>query len=137
MQKVEEEGEIVMVKEHRELDRTGTRKGHIVIKVRDRRSLRQHPSPRADCVAQTKLFECKLYATLLLMHPLSQWSTSGHVGASHHAPGGGALSGGPHLHRGLPVDLQDLPLQPHGRGQKAPGVVPRPQSQGQGAFSQR
>ncbi len=33
MQKVEEEGEIVMVKEHRELDRTGTRKGHIVIKV--------------------------------------------------------------------------------------------------------
>ncbi|XP_051955478.1 rap guanine nucleotide exchange factor 6-like isoform X2 [Xyrauchen texanus] len=30
--KVEEEGEIVMVKEHRELDRTGTRKGHIVIK---------------------------------------------------------------------------------------------------------
>lgn len=35
MQKVEEEGEIVMVKEHRELDRTGTRKGHIVIKVRE------------------------------------------------------------------------------------------------------
>lgn len=34
MQKVEEEGEVVMVKEHRELDRTGTRKGHIVIKVR-------------------------------------------------------------------------------------------------------
>lgn len=33
MQRVEEEGEIVMVKEHRELDRTGTRKGHIVIKV--------------------------------------------------------------------------------------------------------
>ncbi|XP_030009193.1 rap guanine nucleotide exchange factor 6 isoform X2 [Sphaeramia orbicularis] len=30
--KVEEEGEIVMVKEHRELDRSGTRKGHIVIK---------------------------------------------------------------------------------------------------------
>ena len=37
MQKVEEEGEIVMVKEHRELDRTGTRKGHIVIKVRQTR----------------------------------------------------------------------------------------------------
>lgn len=36
MQKVEEEGEIVMVKEHRELDGTGTRKGHIVIKVRPR-----------------------------------------------------------------------------------------------------
>lgn len=33
--KVEEEGEIVMVKEHRELDRSGTRKGHIVIKVSD------------------------------------------------------------------------------------------------------
>lgn len=32
-QRVEEEGEIVMVKEHRELDRTGTRKGHIVVKV--------------------------------------------------------------------------------------------------------
>ncbi|MBZ3874054.1 Rap guanine nucleotide exchange factor 2 [Sciurus carolinensis] len=32
MQKVEEEGEIVMVKEHRELDGTGRRKGHIVIK---------------------------------------------------------------------------------------------------------
>uniref|UniRef100_A0AAR2KIW6 Rap guanine nucleotide exchange factor 2 n=1 Tax=Pygocentrus nattereri TaxID=42514 RepID=A0AAR2KIW6_PYGNA len=31
-QRVEEEGEIVMVKEHRELDRTGTRKGHIVVK---------------------------------------------------------------------------------------------------------
>lgn len=33
-QRVEEEGEIVMVKEHRELDRTGTRKGHIVVKVK-------------------------------------------------------------------------------------------------------
>ncbi|XP_045408575.1 rap guanine nucleotide exchange factor 2-like [Lemur catta] len=32
MQKVEEEGEMVMVKEHPELDQTGTRKGHIVIK---------------------------------------------------------------------------------------------------------
>ncbi|KAM9450880.1 rap guanine nucleotide exchange factor 6 isoform 2-T3 [Clarias gariepinus] len=32
MHKVEEEGEIVMVKEHRELDRSGTCKGHIVIK---------------------------------------------------------------------------------------------------------
>uniref|UniRef100_A0A8C6R7G3 Rap guanine nucleotide exchange factor 2 n=1 Tax=Nannospalax galili TaxID=1026970 RepID=A0A8C6R7G3_NANGA len=44
MQKVEEEGEIVMVKEHRELDRTGTRKGHIVIKVRipGTSSLREH-----------------------------------------------------------------------------------------------
>ncbi|TRY77682.1 hypothetical protein DNTS_004557 [Danionella cerebrum] len=30
--RVEEEGEIVMVKEHRELDRSGTRKGHVVIK---------------------------------------------------------------------------------------------------------
>ena len=39
MQKVEEEGEIVMVKEHRELDRTGTRKGHIVIKVRQKRCI--------------------------------------------------------------------------------------------------
>lgn len=37
--KVEEEGEIVMVKEHRELDRSGTRKGHIVIKVSCRRFL--------------------------------------------------------------------------------------------------
>ncbi|XP_026796762.1 rap guanine nucleotide exchange factor 6 isoform X3 [Pangasianodon hypophthalmus] len=32
MHKVEEEGEIVMVKEHRELDRSGTCKGHIVIR---------------------------------------------------------------------------------------------------------
>ncbi|XP_045408590.1 rap guanine nucleotide exchange factor 2-like [Lemur catta] len=32
MQKVEEEGEIVMVKENPERDQTGTRKGHIVIK---------------------------------------------------------------------------------------------------------
>lgn len=39
MQKVEEEGEIVMVKEHRELDRTGTRKGHIVIKVTNQHSI--------------------------------------------------------------------------------------------------
>ncbi len=39
MQKVEEEGEIVMVKEHRELDRTGTRKGHIVIKVTHQHSV--------------------------------------------------------------------------------------------------
>ncbi|KAL1778791.1 rap guanine nucleotide exchange factor 6 isoform X2 [Sigmodon hispidus] len=31
--KVEEEGEIVMVHEHRELDRSGTRRGHIVIKA--------------------------------------------------------------------------------------------------------
>lgn len=37
--KVEEEGEIVMVKEHRELDRSGTRKGHIVIKVSDFRGV--------------------------------------------------------------------------------------------------
>lgn len=58
--------------------------------------------------------------------------TSGHIRTSHHAPSGGTLSGGPHLYRGLPVDLQDLPLQPHGRGQEAPGVVPRLQSQGQG-----
>ncbi|KAI2650970.1 Rap guanine nucleotide exchange factor 6 [Labeo rohita] len=38
--KVEEEGEIVMVKEHRELDRSGTRKGHIVIKICGGRALR-------------------------------------------------------------------------------------------------
>lgn len=31
--KVEEEGEIVMVYEYRELDRSGIRKGYIVIKV--------------------------------------------------------------------------------------------------------
>lgn len=42
MQKVEEEGEIVMVKEHRELDRTGTRKGHIVIKVTNQHSVNSH-----------------------------------------------------------------------------------------------
>lgn len=42
--KVEEEGEIVMVKEHRELDRSGTRKGHIVIKVSETFSLCLPPS---------------------------------------------------------------------------------------------
>lgn len=44
MQKVEEEGEIVMVKEHRELDRTGTRKGHIVIKVKKKKKNRHFGS---------------------------------------------------------------------------------------------
>lgn len=44
-QRVEEEGEIVMVKEHRELDRTGTRKGHIVVKVPDI----IHYSPFGSC----------------------------------------------------------------------------------------
>lgn len=60
----------------------------------------------------------------------------GDGGASYDAPGGGALGGGPHLYRGLLVDIQDFPLQSHGCGKEAPGVVPRPQSQGQGTSKQ-
>lgn len=64
MQKVEEEGEIVMVKEHRELDRTGTRKGHIVIKVKKKRKI-EILSPRfkpkecshAVCVMCIRLYK--------------------------------------------------------------------------------
>lgn len=47
--KVEEEGEIVMVKEHRELDRSGTRKGHIVIKVGDLFFFMNTQARRREC----------------------------------------------------------------------------------------
>lgn len=56
MQKVEEEGEIVMVKEHRELDRTGTRKGHIVIKVHSK-----------------KVLSIELFTSNLLHHQKDTW----------------------------------------------------------------
>lgn len=52
MQKVEEEGEIVMVKEHRELDRTGTRKGHIVIKVTSQFTFSQNPKTKQRITQQ-------------------------------------------------------------------------------------
>lgn len=58
MQKVEEEGEIVMVKEHRELDRTGTRKGHIVIKVSIRGCL------VLRCCFIPKIFECMTFGDI-------------------------------------------------------------------------
>lgn len=48
----------------------------------------------------------------------------GNSRASDHAPGGGAVGGGPHLHRGLPANLQDLPVQSHGRWQETAGLVP-------------
>lgn len=68
---------------------------------------------------------------------MQQLFWTGHSGASHHASGRGTLGSGPHLYRGLPADVQDLPLQPHGRGQEAPGVVPRPKSQGQGTLEKQ
>lgn len=128
MQKVEEEGEIVMVKEHRELDRTGTRKGHIVIKVKATLRLQGWRWRTSQicmlCVCKIVRVKCN-----------NSWT--GHSGASYHASGGGTLGGGPHLYRGLPVDVQDFPLQPHGCGQEAPGVVPRPKSQGQGTLEKQ
>lgn len=64
MQKVEEEGEIVMVKEHRELDRTGTRKGHIVIKV----SIRGCFVLR--CCFIPKIFECMTFGDIRMDLPI-------------------------------------------------------------------
>lgn len=58
----------------------------------------------------------------------------GNPGASDHAPGGGTISGGPHLHRRLPADLQDLPVKSHGGWQETAGVVPSGQPPGHGEF---
>lgn len=58
----------------------------------------------------------------------------GNSGASDHAPGGGTVGGGPHLHRRLPADLQDLPVKPHGGRQETAGVVPGGQPPGHGEF---
>ena len=50
-------------------------------------------------------------------------TTLGNPRASDHAPGGGAVGGGPHLHRGLPADLQDFHLKSYGGRQETAGVV--------------
>lgn len=81
MQKVEEEGEIVMVKEHRELDRTGTRKGHIVIKVEKKEKV-QTKGVLTCCVCyvyqivQVKLNTCVEQGTAerLTMHLVEEHS---------------------------------------------------------------
>uniref|UniRef100_A0AAY4DI30 Rap guanine nucleotide exchange factor 2 n=1 Tax=Denticeps clupeoides TaxID=299321 RepID=A0AAY4DI30_9TELE len=77
-QRVEEEGEIVMVKEHRELDRTGTRKGHIVVKGTCDR-LMQHLIEDHSVVDPTYIEDFLLtYRTFLpcplsLGHRLLEW----------------------------------------------------------------
>ena len=50
--------------------------------------------------------------------------TLGNPRASDHAPGGGTIGGGPHLHRRLPADLQDFPVKSHGGRQETARVVP-------------
>lgn len=50
--------------------------------------------------------------------------TLGNPRATDHASGRGTISGGPHLHRRLPADLQDLPVKSHGGRQETVGVVP-------------
>lgn len=60
--------------------------------------------------------------------------TPGNPRASDHAPGGGTISGGPHLHRRLPADLQDLSVKSHGGWQETAAVVPGGQPSGHGNF---
>nr|XP_046262908.1 rap guanine nucleotide exchange factor 2 isoform X14 [Scatophagus argus] len=69
MQKVEEEGEIVMVKEHRELDRTGTRKGHIVIKGTPER-LTMHLVEEHSVVDPTYIEDFLLTYRTFLLSPM-------------------------------------------------------------------
>lgn len=68
-QRVEEEGEIVMVKEHRELDRTGTRKGHIVVKGTAER-LMQHLVEDHSIVDPTYIEDFLLTYRTFLPSPL-------------------------------------------------------------------
>uniref|UniRef100_A0A8C2AR03 Si:dkey-253i9.4 n=1 Tax=Cyprinus carpio TaxID=7962 RepID=A0A8C2AR03_CYPCA len=68
-QRVEEEGEIVMVKEHRELDRTGTRKGHIVVKGTAER-LMQHLVEDHSVVDPTYIEDFLLTYRTFLPSPL-------------------------------------------------------------------
>ncbi|XP_067104168.1 rap guanine nucleotide exchange factor 2 [Osmerus mordax] len=78
MQKVEEEGEIVMVKEHRELDRTGTRKGHIVIKGTTER-LTMHLVEEHSVVDPTYIedflltYRTFLSSPMVVGHKLLEW----------------------------------------------------------------
>ncbi|XP_046698859.1 rap guanine nucleotide exchange factor 2 isoform X3 [Silurus meridionalis] len=68
-QRVEEEGEIVMVKEHRELDRTGTRKGHIVVKGTPERLI-QHLVEDHSVVDPTYIEDFLLTYRTFLSSPL-------------------------------------------------------------------
>ncbi|GCC23981.1 hypothetical protein chiPu_0002379 [Chiloscyllium punctatum] len=67
--KVEEEGEIVMVKEHRELDRSGTRKGHIVIKGTPDRLIR-HLVEEHSIVDPTYIEDFLLTCRTFLSNPM-------------------------------------------------------------------
>ncbi|KAL7989168.1 hypothetical protein Chor_011834 [Crotalus horridus] len=67
--KVEEEGEIVMVKEHRELDRSGTRKGHIVIKATPERLI-MHLIEEHSIVDPTYIEDFLLTFRTFLSRPL-------------------------------------------------------------------
>ncbi|XP_042559067.1 rap guanine nucleotide exchange factor 2 isoform X5 [Clupea harengus] len=69
-QRVEEEGEIVMVKEHRDLDRTGTRKGHVVVKGTCER-LMQHLVEDHSVVDPTYIEDFLLTYRTFLPRPLS------------------------------------------------------------------
>ncbi|KAK1792578.1 hypothetical protein P4O66_012507 [Electrophorus voltai] len=68
-QRLEEEGEIVMVKEHRELDRTGTRKGHIVVKGTSERLI-QHLVEDHTVVDPTYIEDFLLTYRTFLSSPL-------------------------------------------------------------------
>ncbi|XP_004609896.1 rap guanine nucleotide exchange factor 6 isoform X6 [Sorex araneus] len=67
--KVEEEGEIVMVHEHRELDRSGTRKGHIVIKATPERLI-MHLIEEHSIVDPTYIEDFLLTYRTFLQSPL-------------------------------------------------------------------
>ncbi|XP_029797717.1 rap guanine nucleotide exchange factor 6 isoform X1 [Suricata suricatta] len=67
--KVEEEGEIVMVHEHRELDRSGTRKGHIVIKATPERLI-MHLIEEHSIVDPTYIEDFLLTYRTFLENPL-------------------------------------------------------------------
>ncbi|XP_055980211.1 rap guanine nucleotide exchange factor 6 isoform X9 [Sorex fumeus] len=67
--KVEEEGEIVMVHEHRELDRSGTRKGHIVIKATPERLI-MHLIEEHSVVDPTYIEDFLLTYRTFLQSPL-------------------------------------------------------------------
>lgn len=75
--------------------------------------------------AGSYLHACSVSCALVLF-------VSGHSWASDHAPGGGAVSGGSHLHWGLPPDVPHLPVQPHASGQETSGMVQSGQSQRHG-----
>ncbi|KAI4890116.1 hypothetical protein NFI96_010759 [Prochilodus magdalenae] len=124
MQKVEEEGEIVMVKEHRELDRTGTRKGHIVIKGTTER-LTMHLVEEHSVVDPTYIEDFLLTYRTFLSSPMvvgkkrdDDWSLEGKsvgVGPTQTIDG---LQARPKrfLHTTLPVrhaeDLMPAPANP-------------------------